>query len=1570
MVINDLYQRYYLDGLDDQKRKELKEILPKVKQEELNSLEDHKKYLEILNVYRKSIYDLFELAGQNFQATLRSMLSVGEDGLYSNKLRFIYELIQNVDDCDYEKIDDCSLNIEFDWTGSKGKIVLTYNEKGFTPLNVFGITGIAEQIKNTAADKVEIGEKGIGFKSVFGIADRVLIESGLFSFSLTKEEFIVPIPEYKNFRGCTGTRLTLEMPSQEVKNIYEVLENQYRDTSALLNQNPILFLNKLTSLRFFANRNRTIKFYVQRKQGNQVNGILEESDVEISVEICKDGEIKSKRARCVRYTKDIIFGEKECKSRYGDKVSFKLRRHKLIAIFPIFDEKGGKDFEGRLYSFLPTQVCTRVPIVLHAPFKLDSSREFVDPQENNAWFKYTLLQLSEFLQIAYPLLAKIVKEDIVYYIPQILRNKGYQEKRKDSKGSIVFSNPFIAENGNQKNACLIDNDELQANIILKQKLFLTTGGSFECAKDIVSIMDDSRLEKYRRLLSLMNTKIFIAKEKVYMDGWFAIPTKKAFKNDLLDFAINNISYFEELLSLLEEEKYDYTEYFNQENLHLTLTKEHVNIILKNKHFRFVLVNVSRKYIEQLKLPPIHLNGFNQLDNDIKKAILDALSDVELNEHFTSYKNKISLEKHLYALEGCSDNEFLILHDGIALAEHSPYGAFAEFCQPYDKHKTFSATLQIRQASDKLNDVSEDISNADYLKLLREVRQSLITAYGKPTYQEYINIINKAGSNSYRFINELLQNADDCQYETNITPTFQLKTSSDGITVTYNEKGFTKQNVRAITAIGESTKKKLLNNQHNIGEKGIGFKSVFGVAESVEIHSNGFDFKLTEEKPTVPEKCKELKDYSGTLMKFIMKQEVSKSFDPKNLLSLCLCLRNLKVLDFDEHHIEIKDMDEYRYIKIDENSYKFKRFVYEFEVTDEKAITERSDGKRIISKDQSIVIYSFDSKYDIKPKLYVGLPTETIVNIPLIIDAPFDLTTSREHIVDCAWNNYVRKELYTALIEFIKKERYNLGIDVLKYVKLDDPRVKESTKLKLFTDEYLNNSSTYLNEIRNIDIIPIIGKNVLLPLAAKNIAIAPPFIIESQDETEITNGYTYNIVDFKGKERYIELLRYFGCERMSFDCNADYINNHIRSFLSSKELRNNLYEYLIQSFQESQYNWKIETKIKALPILPVRTSNGIEYRAYCENMYLHASTNSTDRIIVVDNEIIGSNTLSGLRMNIPNLTHEVYEAQYQKDIKNIISSNLPLPDIAKKLLEEYQNNYEMFSKCEYILKGLLDNIPLLMEDGRYKVGNKFVDSENNVFYGSLLKRYVVQDTYVKLAKFIGCEDLKCIYSNDFDDTLGPLRDDDIDDLQICELNNQDEIFRSLIKNGYISSQQVVNLGLECYTLGLQEEKIEDEEFPGETIPDKNRVHHNIAELCKTPNRYVEKQYTKHEPQRPFDKEQYTKIKYGSLKNRGRYFCQMCNNTFPERYIERNNLQKDPKFAWKQTYLSLCLQCSKDFILYRNNDFVWERFQKELKNKDIDSETVTVRLDDNQGITFTAAHLAEVQEILKQEKDIKE
>lgn len=90
-----------------------------------------------------------------------------------------------------------------------------------------------------------------------------------------------------------------------------------------------------------------------------------------------------------------------------------------------------------------------------------------------------------------------------------------------------------------------------------------------------------------------------------------------------------------------------------------------------------------------------------------------------------------------------------------------------------------------------------------------------------------------------FLHELLQNADDSKFETP-TPTLCFSYGPGYFRVDCNEEGFTEQNVRAICTLGGSTK---IGSDQSTGEKGIGFKSVFKIADGVWISSNNYSFKL-------------------------------------------------------------------------------------------------------------------------------------------------------------------------------------------------------------------------------------------------------------------------------------------------------------------------------------------------------------------------------------------------------------------------------------------------------------------------------------------------------------------------------------------------------------------------------------------------------------------------------------------------------------------------------------------------------------------------------------------------------
>ena len=106
----------------------------------------------------------------------------------------------------------------------------------------------------------------------------------------------------------------------------------------------------------------------------------------------------------------------------------------------------------------------------------------------------------------------------------------------------------------------------------------------------------------------------------------------------------------------------------------------------------------------------------------------------------------------------------------------------------------------------------------------------------------ISLSSQLYEKSTHFLLELLQNADDNTYE-NVTPTLSFSYKPGSLRIDCNEVGFTTKNVEAICAISQSTKSRKTNDGEYIGEKGIGFKSVFKAAEVVSISSGDFTFKF-------------------------------------------------------------------------------------------------------------------------------------------------------------------------------------------------------------------------------------------------------------------------------------------------------------------------------------------------------------------------------------------------------------------------------------------------------------------------------------------------------------------------------------------------------------------------------------------------------------------------------------------------------------------------------------------------------------------------------------------------------
>lgn len=103
------------------------------------------------------------------------------------------------------------------------------------------------------------------------------------------------------------------------------------------------------------------------------------------------------------------------------------------------------------------------------------------------------------------------------------------------------------------------------------------------------------------------------------------------------------------------------------------------------------------------------------------------------------------------------------------------------------------------------------------------------------------------SKDTHFVLELIQNADDNTYSEETpaavicVPALKFLVNREAIVVLNNEVGFSERNVRAICDVGKSTKG--AHRSGYIGQKGIGFKSVFRITNTPVIHSNGFHIKF-------------------------------------------------------------------------------------------------------------------------------------------------------------------------------------------------------------------------------------------------------------------------------------------------------------------------------------------------------------------------------------------------------------------------------------------------------------------------------------------------------------------------------------------------------------------------------------------------------------------------------------------------------------------------------------------------------------------------------------------------------
>jgi uncharacterized protein DUF3883 len=296
-----------------------------------------------------------------------------------------------------------------------------------------------------------------------------------------------------------------------------------------------------------------------------------------------------------------------------------------------------------------------------------------------------------------------------------------------------------------------------------------------------------------------------------------------------------------------------------------------------------------------------------------------------------------------------------------------------------------------------------------------------------------------------FFSELLQNADDNEYPPGVTPELVIELHEDRIEVLINEVGFRPEHVRAICSLAKSTKRD--RKESATGEKGIGFKAVFQVTDTPEVHSNGFHFRFNKKRDPVfgmviPEWI-EGEDSSLPGTRFVLPLNTNyrlphdflKSLQPELLLFL-RNIRHLTFRDFDYgREVTLVRADTgsvavvTRTMKDDVEASRSSEHQFAFFLHKRRVAMDHIDEprRRQIAATEVAIALPLNSRHEVDAEssrrgLFAFLLVKT-TELPFLCHGDFVLSTSREAIrEDLDWNRSVRDALGACLADCVANSR--------------------------------------------------------------------------------------------------------------------------------------------------------------------------------------------------------------------------------------------------------------------------------------------------------------------------------------------------------------------------------------------------------------------------------------------------------------------------------------------------------------------------------------------------------------------
>ncbi|WP_439364240.1 sacsin N-terminal ATP-binding-like domain-containing protein [Bradyrhizobium sp. DASA03005] len=315
----------------------------------------------------------------------------------------------------------------------------------------------------------------------------------------------------------------------------------------------------------------------------------------------------------------------------------------------------------------------------------------------------------------------------------------------------------------------------------------------------------------------------------------------------------------------------------------------------------------------------------------------------------------------------------------------------------------------------------------WLDALRDRRQRWGAASHENNFDRGIwNATVEKYADPTHFIFELLQNAEDADAS---WARFEL--TKDAVIFHHNGRPFERKDIEGITGIGNTTK---LDEANKIGSFGIGFKSVYVVAERPEVHCTveGQSIAFAIHDLVVPELIACVHGSGSTRFVLPLPPDKATATIEKVRLSLeqagarsLLYLRHLKRLEWSDGELSASCQ-----VEDDSQDIRTLRSVIDDKPqTDRFLMLTRAIRREDVELPLSVKIaMRLNDGGDVVPeptptRLSVFFETEEVTGLHFHIHGPFQLTDNRANIKrDNPWNSYVINELATLLAESLASLR--------------------------------------------------------------------------------------------------------------------------------------------------------------------------------------------------------------------------------------------------------------------------------------------------------------------------------------------------------------------------------------------------------------------------------------------------------------------------------------------------------------------------------------------------------------------